>query len=199
MRVFRTIWLLHRWLGIAAGLILMMVSITGFLLLVKKDYDWIQPPTMECAEGSIDELQPLPKVYEAVFALGLPQFRSEADIARIDFRPRKRLHKVVSKHDDLEVQVCAITLKTSEPRERRSDWLESLHDGSWFGDFAHDRVMPVVALPLGSRLARQNSISQSATMLAKSLGVLTVSEFMRRKSALRTSIWELIWASEMFC
>ena len=148
MRVFRTIWLLHRWLGIAAGLILMMVSITGFLLLVKKDYDWIQPPTMKCAEGSIDELQPLPKVYDAVFALGLPQFRSEEDIARIDFRPRKRLHKVVSKHDDLEVQVCAITLKTSEPRERRSDWLESLHDGSWFGDFAHDRVMPVVAFLL---------------------------------------------------
>jgi uncharacterized iron-regulated membrane protein len=148
MRVFRTIWMLHRWLGLAAGLVLMLVSITGFLLLVKKDYDWIQPPTMACAEGSVDDLQPLPKVYEAVFALGLPQFRSEHDIARIDFRPNKRLHKVVSKHDDLEVQVCAITLRTSAPRERRSDWLEALHDGSWFGDFAHAWVMPVVALLL---------------------------------------------------
>ncbi|MFK7740540.1 MAG: PepSY domain-containing protein [Planctomycetota bacterium] len=148
MRVFRTIWLLHRWLGVAAGLVLLLSAATGLLLLVKKDYEWIQPPVMKCADGAVAELQPLPKVYEAVFALGLPQFRSEADIARIDFRPKKRLHKVVSRHDDLEVQVCAITLKTSAPRERRSDWLEQLHDGSWFGDFAHDRVMPVAALIL---------------------------------------------------
>ena len=148
MRVFRTIWLLHRWLGITAGLVLMMLSVTGFLLLVKKDYTWIQPTVMECAEGSVDQLQPIQKVYQAVFALGLPQLRSEDDIARVDFRPDKRLHKVVSKHDDLEVQVCAITLRTSEPRTRRSDWIESIHDGSWFGDFTHDRVMPVVAFLL---------------------------------------------------
>lgn len=145
MRVFRTIWLLHRWLGAAAGLILLLTAATGLLLLLKKDHDWIQPPPMECAEGSAAELQPLAKVYEAVFALGLRQFRDESDIARVDFRPSKRLHKVLSRHDDLEVQVCAITLRTSAARPRRSDWLERLHDGSQFGDFAHDRVMPVVA------------------------------------------------------
>ena len=145
MRVFRTIWSLHRWLGLAAGIILMMISVTGFLLLIKKDYGWIQPPTMACAEGGVADLQPLPKVYEAVFALDLPEFRTEDDIARIDFRPKKRLHKVLSKHANMEVQVCAITLKTSTPRSRRSDWIESLHDGSFFGDFAHDRVMPLIA------------------------------------------------------
>lgn len=148
MRVFRTLWLLHRWFGILAGLILMMTAVTGLLLLVKKDYDWLQPPPMACAEGSVGDLRPIAEVYEAVFALDLPQFRTEADIRRIDFRPSRRLHKVVSRHDDLEVQVCAVTLATSPPRVRRSDWLESLHDGSWFGDFAHDLVMPVVALLL---------------------------------------------------
>ena len=148
MRVFKSIWTLHRWLGITTGVVLMMTAITGVLLLVKKDYSWIQPSTMPCAEGAIDELQPLQKVYEAVFALDLPQFQSEDDIARIDFRPKKRLHKVLSKHDHMEVQVCAITLTTSAPRMRRSDWIESLHDGSLFGDFAHGKVMPAVALIL---------------------------------------------------
>lgn len=148
MRVFRSIWLLHRWLGITAGLVLVLTSITGILLLVKKDYAWIQPQTMKCAEGAAVDLQPLGKVFDAVFALGLPQFRTEDDIAKVDFRPGKRLHKVISKHDDLEVQVCAITLRTEGPNERRSDWLERLHDGSWFGDFAHDRIMPLVALIL---------------------------------------------------
>ena len=145
MRVFRSIWLLHRWLGITAGLVLLLTSATGLLLLVKKDYAWIQPKTMQCADGATADLLPLQKVYAAVFALGLPQFVSEQDIARIDFRPDRRLHKVVSKHGDLEVQVCAITGRTSGPNVRRSDWLETLHDGSFFGDFAHERVMPLVA------------------------------------------------------
>lgn len=148
MGAFKTIWKLHRWLGVAAGIVLLLTAVTGVLLLVKKDYAWIQPKTMKCAEGTLADVQPIQKVIEAVLALDIPQFQSADDISRIDFRPGKRLHKVISRHDDCEVQVDAITLKTSGPNVRRSDWLESLHDGSWFGDFAHDWVMPVVAIIL---------------------------------------------------
>ncbi|MFM1873737.1 MAG: hypothetical protein RL398_3159 [Planctomycetota bacterium] len=145
---FRWLWLLHRWIGVAAGLLLLLSAGTGLLLLVKKDYAWLQPPMMKAEAGDAAALQPLQKVYEAVFALGLPEFRSEADIDRIDFRPAKRVHKVVSVHDHQEVQVCAITLRTSGPNPRRSDWLEQLHDGSWFGGFAHAWLMPLAALAL---------------------------------------------------
>ncbi len=146
MRVFRTLWLLHRWLGIAVGVVVMVTATSGLLLLLKKDYAWLQPAVVRGAPGTPEQLQPLAAVYGAVFALGLPQFRSEQDIARIDFRPDQRVHKVVSRHDDLEVQVCAVTLRTSDPAVRRSDWLERLHDGSWAGDAVHGVVMPVVAL-----------------------------------------------------
>lgn len=148
MRGFRLLWLLHRWLGVAAGLVLLLSATTGFLLLLKKNFDWIQPVVVKGAPAAVEQLQPLPAVYAAVFALGLPAFRSEADIARIDFRPAQRVHKVVSVHDHLEVQVCASTLKTSGPMPRRSDWLEELHDGSWFGGFAHTWVMPAAACVL---------------------------------------------------
>lgn len=148
MGVFRTLWLLHRWLGVAAGLVLLVTAATGFLLLQKKSFDWLQPAMVDGAPGTPEQLQPLAAVYGAVFALGLPQFRSEADIARIDFRPAQRVHKVVSQHDDLEVQVCAITLRTSAPKPRRSDWLERVHDGLFFGDVMHGWVMPAVALVL---------------------------------------------------
>jgi len=148
MRGFRLLWLLHRWLGVSAGLIVLLSATTGFLLLLKKDFAWIQPPVVHGQQGPVERLQPLPAVYGAVFALGLPQFQSEADIARIDFRPAQRVHKVVSVHDYLEVQVCAITLATSGGKPRLSDWLEALHDGSWFGGFAHGAVMPFAALVL---------------------------------------------------
>lgn len=148
MSWFRWIWTMHRWLGLAAGLVLLVTAATGFLLLVKKHYVWLQPAVVRGADGPPTALQPLAAVYEAVFALGLPQFRSEQDIARIDFRPAQRVHKVISKHDDLEVQVCAITLRTSGPAVRRSDWLERLHDGSMLGDTVHAWVMPAVAVTL---------------------------------------------------
>ncbi len=148
MRAFRVLWLLHRWLGVTAGLVLLLSATTGFLLLLKKNFDWIQPSVVQGVPAAIEQLQPLPAVYAAVFALGLPAFRSEADIARIDFRPAQRVHKVVSVHDHLEVQVCASTLKVVGPKPRRSDWLEELHDGSWFGGFAHGWVMPAAACVL---------------------------------------------------
>lgn len=148
MSLFRLLWLLHRWIGVGLGLVLLLSATTGFLLLKKKDWAFLQPPMMEGEPGSPELLKPLQDVYAAVFALGLPQFRSERDIARIDFRPDHRVHKITSVHDHMEVQVCAITLRTSEPRPRVSDWLEQLHDGSWFGDLAHGFVLPVAALAL---------------------------------------------------
>jgi len=80
---------------VSVGFILLLSATTGFLLLLKKDYAWIQPPVIKGQAGPVERLQPLQAVYDAVFALGLPAFRSEADIARIDFRPAQRVHKVV--------------------------------------------------------------------------------------------------------
>ena len=148
MSFFRIIWLLHRWLGAAVGFILVVSAVSGFLLLKKKQHAWIQPPIVPGVAGSPTELKPLAEVYQAVFALGVPQLQSEADIAKIDFRPAQRVHKVVSRHDDIEVQVCATTLRTSGPQVRRSDWLERLHDGSLFGELAHGVLMPAVAVIL---------------------------------------------------
>ena len=148
MRAFRLLWLLHRWIGVGVGVVLLVTAATGFLLLKKKDWEWIQPPVTVGEPGPASSLKPLQDVYAAVFALGLPEFRDEADVARIDFRPSQGVHKVTSKRGNLEVQVCATTLRTSEPRHRASDLLEQIHDGSWFGSAMHAFVSPAAALAL---------------------------------------------------
>ena len=148
MRAFRLLWLMHRWVGVSIGLALLVTATTGFLLLKKKDWDWIQPPVTVGQPGPVAALKPLQDVYAAVLALGRPEFREEQDIARIEFRPAQGVHKVISRHDRLEVQVCATTLRVSEPRRRVSDLLEQIHDGSWFGDAAHAVVTPAAALAL---------------------------------------------------
>lgn len=148
MSLLRATWTLHRWLGLAAGLVLLFSAGSGLLLLRKKEHAWLQPPVMRGADGPVEALRPLAEVYAAVFALGVPELRSEADIARVDFRPQDRVHKVVSTRGDVEVQVCAITLRTSGPAVRRSDWIERLHDGSWLGPAGHDWLMPAAAVAL---------------------------------------------------
>ena len=148
MKLFRTLWQVHKWLGLALGLLLVLTAATGLLLLVKKDFDWIQPPTQRGTSGPPERYRPIHEVYGAVFALGIPELRDEGDIARIDFRPDKGIHKVRSRHRDLEVQVDAITLETFGPEVRRSDWIERLHDGSLLGEWMHGYVMPLAAVAL---------------------------------------------------
>lgn len=149
MNLFKLSWNLHKWVGIGLALIIAMVSVTGFLLLIKKDYAWIQPPTKRGVEGEVAEFLPLSEVFDAIYALEHPAFASFDDIDRVDTRPDKRVHKVRSNHDHMEVQVDAITGEIlSGPLPRRSDLIEQIHDGSLFGDWAHGWVMPASAVLL---------------------------------------------------
>ncbi len=149
MNTFKLIWDLHKWIGIAVGLVLILIAGTGLVLLLKKDYDWIQPPTMRGTKADASQLKSIPEIYAAVFALGIPEFKTEADIDRIDYRPGKRVHKVRSVHDYAEVQVDAVSgAILAGPSYRASDWIEQLHDGSLIADSVHDWLMPIVAIAL---------------------------------------------------
>lgn len=149
MKPFKLLWEVHKWIGLAIGVVLIGSALTGLLLLVKKDFEWIQPPTRTgTAAANPTEFRPLHEVFDAAFTAGVPQLRSMADVDRVDFRPDKGIHKIRSVHDHVEVQVDAVTLEVSPPGIRRSDWLEQLHDGSWFGSGAHDWFMPAFAVLL---------------------------------------------------
>lgn len=140
------------------ALIVVLVAATGFLLLLKKDYDWLQPGTQRGAgaETAADFL-PLDEVFAAArdhaAANDTDGFATLDDIDRVDFRPGRGIHKVRSNTTvggaPLEIQVDAVTGEVlAGPDMRRSDLLEQLHDGSFFGDWAHGWVMPATALGL---------------------------------------------------
>ena len=116
MRVFKLLWEGHKWTGVVLGLLLCLTAGTGFLLLLKKEYSWIQPPTRSGTKADTSELLPLPEIFEAAFAVGRPELRDEGDIDRIDFRPSRRVHKVRAKDNDLEIQVDAVTGEVFECR-----------------------------------------------------------------------------------
>ena len=102
--------------------------------MLKKEIDWIQPPT---ERGVVSNQMP-----EVSYArlLEVSQSRPEAgisqwsDIDRIDMRPGKGLAKVISR-TGWEVQIDTSNAAVLSANYRRSDVIESIHDGSYFADW----------------------------------------------------------------
>lgn len=104
---------------------------TGLLLQLKKQLPWVQPAEQRGTgqEPSIDMAQ----VLEACRSNPAAGVREWSDIRRIDVRPSRGMMKVWTKSDH-EVQIDAGTGRVLQVAYRRSDMIESLHDGSYFGD-----------------------------------------------------------------
>lgn len=145
MRLFRFFWQAHKWAGIVLALWLTLIAVTGLLLLFKKQSAWIQPPTQRDVPGEVTDFISQAELLAIVLAQEHPAFGSLADIDRIDLRPGRRVYKVVSRHGYAEIQVGAVSGAVLSVDVRRSDLLEQLHDGSYFGGVVHGWVMPVVA------------------------------------------------------
>lgn len=138
---------LHRWGGLAAAIPVGLVIATGLLLQVKKQWAWVQPPMATSAGG--EPGVSLPALLDA--ARGVPEAGVDTwdDIHRIDIRPGDGVAKVTSR-TRWEVQVDAATGEVLQVAYRRSDLIESLHDGSFFGQWAKMSVFLGAGLVLAS-------------------------------------------------
>jgi len=147
MKTYKFFWTTHKWTGIILAVFFMNMSVTGFMLLIKKKVDWIQPPTQKDAAGEVDNFITTQELFEVVFRQGHPDFQSLDDIERVDFRPGKRVFKVRSEHHHSELQVGAVSGEILSDAWRPSDLLENIHDGSFFAGWVHDWLMLIV--PVG--------------------------------------------------
>lgn len=126
---------LHRWGAIITAIPLLIVILSGLLLQVKKQSEWVQPPSQK---GSVTEgefavtLQSLLAVARSVPEA---EVHSWDDINRIDVRPNKGIAKIQCENR-WELQVDLTTKQVLSSTYRRSDLIESFHDGSFFSDSA---------------------------------------------------------------
>lgn len=138
---------LHRWGSIAIAAPLLLVVVTGVLLQLKKQSDWIQPPTMQ-GQDTVPTLT-YDKVLEALRTIPEAEISSWEDVDRLDVRPAKGIIKVRCKNG-WEVQLDGSSGEVLHSALRRSDLIESLHDGSWFHDTAKLWIfLPVALILLG--------------------------------------------------
>lgn len=144
----RTIRQVHYWGTLVVAIPLIVVAVTGILLQVKKQWSWIQPIEQKgqrafgAVEGSVIDLDTL---LERIQACKLARVNSWDDVRRIDIRPSTGVAKITTK-DGWEIQADMVDGRVLQEAVRRSDWIESMHDGSFFGG---DTVKLGVFLPSG--------------------------------------------------
>lgn len=122
---------LHRWGAIGTALPFLLVIVSGLLLQVKKQFTWVQPAEQRTTAG-------VPQVaWDAVLAAAMTHSDAGvtgwSDIDRVDVRPSKGILKVITK-SRWEFQVALDDGRLMQTAYRRSDLIEQLHDGSFFGD-----------------------------------------------------------------
>lgn len=131
----------HRWGAILVAVPFVLVIVTGALLQLKKEWSWVQPPSAR-GQGTTPAIamEALLKAARSRPEIGV---QSWDDVDRIDIQPNRGIAKVQAR-SRWEVQVDLTTGEVLQVAYRRSDLIESLHDGSWF----HDRVKLWVFLPV---------------------------------------------------
>ena len=120
-----------------------MVFITGVLLLTKKEFDFIQPPTTR-GENTIPTIG-FPQVLSVASTVEQAEISSWDDIDRLDVRPSKGIIKIRSQNS-IEIQIDSVTGEVLQVAKRRSDFIESIHDGTFFQKNANLWLMLPVAI-----------------------------------------------------
>ena len=132
----------HSWVSIIVAIPIVVIIASGLLLQVKKEFTWIQPAEVR-GTGKTPGIS-LEKILEASRTVPEAKIETWDDINRLDVRPSKGMVKVRAQND-WEIQVDLSDGKVLQTAYRRSDMIESIHDGSYF----HDLVKLWVWLPAG--------------------------------------------------
>jgi hypothetical protein len=136
----------HRWGSIIALVPITIIIVSGIVLHLKKEFAYIQPPTQRGAgtEPAIG----FDRILEVARTVPEAEIESWEDVDRLDVRPGKGVVKVRCKNR-WEIQIDAQTGEVLQVAFRRSDLIESIHDGTYFND--HFKLW--VFLPAGIVLA----------------------------------------------
>lgn len=121
----------HYWASAVIALPLLVVAVTGSLLQLKKHWTWVQPAEQRGkSKTPVLELSSIMDVLKSRPDLNVQGWEQ---VNRLDVRPDKGVVKAWLR-SDWEVQIDLATGEILQVAYRRSDWIESIHDGSIFGD-----------------------------------------------------------------
>jgi len=129
---------LHRIVALIILLPLIIVSVTGIVLLVRNQFEFLQPATVKSEPVSGSQLLTFESIAE--------EFGKDK-IEQIIYRPGRN-SMVVRLNDDTEVQIHPQTGDVLKTAKRRTNFIIELHQGSWMGAFGQLGVHMITGLGL---------------------------------------------------
>lgn len=111
----------HRWGAIVIALPLLLVVSTGMLLQIKKQWSWVQPPTLR-GGGRVPAVS-LDTILAAARSCSEAGVSGWPDIDRVDVQPNRGIAKVLTRNR-WEVQIDLQTGQVLQVAYRRSDLIE---------------------------------------------------------------------------
>jgi uncharacterized iron-regulated membrane protein len=121
---------IHYWASFGVALPLIVMICSGLLLQSKKHWTWVQPAEHR-GTGSTPAID-LESILASVKQMPDADVQGWDDVNRLDVRPGRGMVKVWL-NSGWEVQVDLGTGRILQTAYRRSDLIESIHDGSFFG------------------------------------------------------------------
>jgi uncharacterized iron-regulated membrane protein len=121
----------HYWAGAIIAIPIIIVAVTGSILQLKKHWTWVQP-TEQRGSSTTPKIE-LSGILEALRNEPSLKVSTWADVKRLDVWPDRGVVKAWLQ-SDWEAQIDLATGEIMQIAYRRSDWIESIHDGSIFGD-----------------------------------------------------------------
>jgi uncharacterized iron-regulated membrane protein len=116
---------IHRIVAVAILVPLIIISVTGLILLVRNQFEFLQPSVLKNKIVAGKQLLTLERITQ--------QFGQDK-IEQIIFRPSKN-SIVVRLTDTNEVQIHPQSGQVLKNAKRRTHFLIELHQGSWMGAF----------------------------------------------------------------
>jgi len=125
---------IHHWGSMIIAVPLVIMIGAGVLLMLKKEVEWIQPSSSSGIERKLVPMASMQDLFSAAKAIEQAEFTTWGELQRADLKPGKGIIKFVSA-TQWEVQVDTASAKVLKVAKRRSDIIESIHDGSYFADW----------------------------------------------------------------
>ena len=122
---------IHHWGSLFIMVQMGVIIGAGLLLMLKKEVSWIQPPSEVGVARQAVPSQSMDELF--AIASNIPELEVDdwSTLARVDVKPGKGIVKFVAENN-WEAQIDTHTGEVLTVAFRRSDIIESLHDGSFF-------------------------------------------------------------------
>lgn len=137
---------IHRSLGIFLFLFFVIISISGLLLGWKKNSNgWILPVVTQGKSTQLELWKPVNELHKIADSVLLHTVDStlSTKIDRIDIRKEKGIIKFIYVNHYWEVQLDGATGQVLQINLRKSDFIEDLHDGSYFDFYFKTKGEPI--------------------------------------------------------